>query len=259
MSATYSPSAPPSEPVGGAAPVHGPSLSAAFHRDLAAAQQALAAVGRRLRRSRRLGPGEAVIGGVPSSDLVARMEKGLAKEHALVLGPLLARLEAFAALLNKDRDVPAKAIEEGLALIDRYLVEMHDVHLRLLERARADPARGPSAALTLLQLTSDHERARVRWATVRVMLRGYEGRVSGYRALLGLTLADECQAELAWHDLEEEYVRTSLPPAFPPAVADLWGRDLDRFRDAGRADRIRVDEYLARTEPLLAPPSPAKR
>ncbi|MFY9717035.1 MAG: hypothetical protein WAK40_03765 [Thermoplasmata archaeon] len=254
MSESPSHSTPPPEPVGAATRVHDGTLSEAFHRDLAVALKALAGLGRRLRHRSSV-PTPTSGDGVPSTELVARMEKGLSKEHELVLGPLLGRLEAFAEQLNRDRDVPGPTIEEGLALVDRYLLELHDVHLRLLERAGADPARGPSAALTLTQLASDHERARVRWATVRVMLRGYEGRISGYRALLGLTLAHECRAEEAWHDLEEEYVRTSVPPSFAPALAERWGKDLDTFRDAGRADRTRVDAYLARTERLLAPPT----
>ncbi|MGB6501598.1 MAG: hypothetical protein WBG19_09435 [Thermoplasmata archaeon] len=234
----------------------GGDLGSAFHRDLEAARHALANLAHRLRRVRRTTTRSDAERGVTSAELVARLALGLAKEHDYVLIPLLSRLDDFAKTLTSDRDVATGAIEEGLALVDRYLHELHDTHLRLLELAGADPSIGPPAVMTLTQLASDYERARVRWATVRVMLRGYEGGAGGYRALLGLTLAYECRAEKAWHDLEEEYVRTSLPPKFPAAVADHWREELDKARASGRADRVRVEEFVRRTGALLDRPRP---
>ena len=101
---------------------------------------------------------------MPSSDLVARLQAGLKKEHDLVLWPLLDRLDAFASRLSGGEDVPPEAIEEGLALVDRYLHELHDVHLGLLKLVEEDPTKGEAARLALNQLSADHEYAEVRWA-----------------------------------------------------------------------------------------------
>ncbi len=192
---------------------------------------------------------------MPSSDLVARLQAGLKKEHDLVLWPLLDRLDAFASRLSGGEDVPPEAIEEGLALVDRYLHELHDVHLGLLKLVEEDPTKGEAARLALNQLSADHEYAQVRWATVRVMFRGYEGKAPGYRALFSLTLAQECRAERAWHDFEESYARTSVPPTFSARDAATWQQVLDRARDAGRADRVRIEEWVARTAQFGTPPT----
>jgi hypothetical protein len=237
-----------------AAAVDEGSLGEAFRRDLQNARHTLARFMPRSRRARRITRSRAVTGTVPSSDLVARLSAGLKKEHDLVLWPLLDRLDAFASRLTRGENLPPEPIEEGLALIDRYLHELHDVTLGLLEIADVDPRGGAAAALTLAQLGSDYEQSRVRWATVRVMLRGHAQNVPGYRALLGITLTQECRAERAWHDFEEKYVRTSVPSAFPPKVAETWQAELDRGRIAGRADRVRVEEFLAKTAPFLAGP-----
>ncbi|MCI4372032.1 MAG: hypothetical protein L3K02_00075 [Thermoplasmata archaeon] len=222
-------------------------VSEGFRRDLEAARSALAGLLQRLRPFRRAPTVHAPVGTVPSSDLVARLQLGLRKEHDLVLTPMLTRLDAFATRLNSGGDVPVPAIEEGLVLVDRYLHELHDVHLRLLQVAGADPEKGELAHLAFMQLGSDFEHARVRWATVRVMVRGYEEKLTASRAMLGLTLAQESRAERAWHDFEVEYARASIPAQFSPKVAEIWQGELDHARDAGRADRTRVEEWLGRT------------
>ena len=56
------------------------------------------------------------------------------------------------------------------------------------------------------------------------------------------------RAERAWHDFEEQYVRAHVPPTFPRKVADTWLAELDKVRDAGRADKVRVENYLVRTD-----------
>ncbi len=141
--------------------------------------------------------------------------------------------------------------------MDRYLQELHDVHLHLLEMANVESGKQEAARLVLGQLLSDYEHARVRWATVRVMLRGYEAGVLGYRALLGLTLAQECRAERAWHDFEEGYVRSSIPSAFSAKVAEKWQAELDRLREAGRADRVRVEDFEKSSGSSITRPSKA--
>jgi hypothetical protein len=224
------------------------SLSEAFRRDLEKARRLLDTLLRRLHRWHRAAPPRAPTDSVPSAELVARFQMGLKKEHDLVLAPLLVRLEDFGTRLTNNEAVPAETIEEGLALVDRYLNELHDVHLRLLEMADVDPAKGAAALLPLQLLSSDYDHARVRWATVRVMLRGYEEKIRGYGALLGLTLTQESRAERAWHDFEEQYVRAHVPPTFPRKVADAWLAELDKVRDAGRADKVRVENYLVRTD-----------
>ncbi|MGA8275091.1 MAG: hypothetical protein WB789_00115 [Thermoplasmata archaeon] len=237
----------PTEPAETRAAVAESPVSEGFHRDLAAARKALAGLFQRLRHIRRQPTAHVAAATVPSADLVARLQLGLKKEHDLVLVPLLDRLDAFATILNSGGDIPTPVFEEGLALIDRYLHELHDVHLRLLENAGADPEKGEPARLAFQQLASDYEHARVRWATVRVMLRTYEEKIPGSRAMFALTLAQECRAEKAWHDFEEEYVRGSVPKSFSPKVAETWRVELDHSRDAGRADRTRVEAWLVRT------------
>jgi hypothetical protein len=234
-----------------AAALHEPGVGEAFRRDLAQARLALGHLFERLHRVRRAATVDARAGGVSSGELVARLQLGLRREHDLVLEPLLGRLDGLAALLNRGLDVPAAPIEGGLELIDRYLHELHDAHLHLLEIAGADPERGEPARLAFQQLASDLEHARVRWATVRVMLRGYEEKLPGARAMLGLTLAQECRAERAWHQFEELYVKGLVPPLFPPRVADAWRTELDRSREAGRADRTRVDAWVEQTRGLI--------
>jgi hypothetical protein len=224
-----------------------PGVSEGFYRDLENARKALATLLQRMRHIRREPVAAATGRTVPSGDLVARLQLSLKKEHDLVLVPLLDRLDLFATRLNRGGDVPVPIFEEGLGLVDRYLHELHDVHLRMLENAGADPAKGEAGRLAFQQLASDYEHARVRWATVRVMLRGYEQKTLGARAMFGLTLAQECRAERAWHDFEEEYVRSSVPTAIPPKVAETWNLELDHVRDAGRADRTRIEDWVART------------
>jgi hypothetical protein len=222
-------------------------LSEAYHRDLERARQALAGLGRRLHRTARLASRSGEAHTIPSSELVARLQMSVKKEHDFVLWPLLDRLDAFATRLMREEDVPFEIIEEGLALMNRYLGELHDVHLHLLQIAEIDPKKGEASRLAFGQLVSDFEQARVRWATVLVMLRGYEAGVAGYRALLGLTLAQECRSERAWHDFEEDYVRSSVPSEFSSKVAEKWQAELNQVRESGRADRTRVADFEKRT------------
>ncbi len=224
-----------------------PGVSEGFHRDLEAARKALGGLLQRLRIIHRQPTQHAIVGTVPSADLVARFQLQVKKEHDLVLAPLLDRLDAFAIVLIHGGDLPAPVLEEGLVLVDRYLHELHDVHLRLLEMAGADASKGEPARLAFQLLASDFEHARVRWATVRVMVRGYEEKTPYSRAMLGLTLAQECRAERAWHDFEEGYVRASLPSTLTPKVAETWLKELDQAREAGRADRTRIDDWVRRT------------
>jgi hypothetical protein len=241
-------------PVAKGGSASGTSLGVTFHRDVQRIRRTLIGMSRRGRRSRRA-TASAAAATVVSSDLVARMQFGLKKEHDYVLEPLLARLESYSDRLMLGQDVPTAEIERGLALVDRYLRELHDGHLMLLDIADADPAKGDPARLALGQLVSDHDHARIRWATVRLMFRGYQAKVAGYRALFGLTLAQECRAERQWHEFEEKFVRTSVARRFTPQVAETWQGELDRAREEGRADRLRISEYLQST-PLDPPTSP---
>jgi hypothetical protein len=222
-------------------------LSEAFQRDLDAARRALDRLVERLRRWLRGPLTERPGGTVASTELVGRLQQGVLKEHDLVLAPLLDRLDAIGTRLIRGETIPLPPIEEGLALVDRYLTELHDVILRLLELADIDPAQGPAALLPLQQLGSDYEHGRVRWATVRVMLRGYEEGIRGYGVLLGLTLTQESRAERAWNDFQSRYVQDHVPPQFTPNVAEAWQTGLDQLRTSGRADRTRVETYLAQT------------
>ncbi|MGA8543514.1 MAG: hypothetical protein WB947_08280 [Thermoplasmata archaeon] len=229
------------------------NLGESFHRDVQKARRALFGLSRKGRSSRRASP--AAVPSISSADLVARMQAGLKKEHDFVLWPLLDRLESFSNRLARGQDVPITDLEQGLALVDRYLHELHDSHLRLLEMADVNPAKGEAARLALAQLASDYEHARVRWATVRLMMLGYKEKVAGYRSLFSLTLAQECRAERAWHDFEEKYVRTSVARRFTPEVAQTWQTELDRSRDEGRADRARIGEFIGATAAVPAPPA----
>jgi len=237
----------PTEPTDTASALVEPGVSEGFHKEVEAARGVLAGLLQRLRRIRHEPAARKAPGSVSSTDLVARLHLGLQKEHEFLLTPLLGRLDAFATRLNRGADVPVPAIEEGLALVERYLHELHDSHLRLLEIAGADVEKGEPARLSFQLLASDYEHARVRWATVRVMMRGYEEKVLGARSMLGLTLAQECRAEQAWHDFEEEYVRASVPGLFPPRVAETWRVELDKSRDEGRADRVKIEDWVERT------------
>jgi hypothetical protein len=201
------------------------ALRAALHRDLESARHALG----RIRGAFSFAPvtleSHAAARTVPSAPMVALLLHGMARERDVVLGPLLDRLEAFGARLASEQDVPAGPIEEGIALVDEYLAHLHDTDLRLLQAAGSDAATTESARLTLDKLASDFDNSRVRWVTVRVMLRGYELKLGYYRAMIGLTLTQECRAERAWHDFMEAYVRTSVPPTgagSAPASHDTW-------------------------------------
>jgi len=223
------------------------SLSEAFRRDFEKARRALDRLRHRLHEWRRPTPPKIPGEMVSSAELVGRLQYGLKREHDLVLSPLLVRLDAFGMRLINNETVPVGVLEEGLGLVDRYLTELHDAQLQLLHLADVDPTQGPAALLSLQQLISDYDHARVRWATVRVMLRGYEDKIRGYAALLGLTLTQESRAERAWHEFEDQYIRTHIPAMFPRAVAEKWQTELDRIRDSGRADRVRIDDFLARS------------
>jgi hypothetical protein len=135
--------------------------------------------------------------------------------------------------------------------VERYLRELHDTRLHLLQLAGVNPDHGESGRLALEQLGSDFEHARVRWATVRVTLRGYEEKLPGARAMLGLTLGQECRSERAWHQFEEQYAKGCVPSTFSPAVAETWRVDLDRTREAGRADRTRIETWVEATRGLV--------
>jgi hypothetical protein len=226
------------------------ALSEAFRRDLEAARQALDRLFERLRRWRRGPLAPRTEATASSAELVGRLQQGVLKEHDLVLAPLLDRLEAIGTRLTRGESVPPAPIEAGLALVDRYLTELHDVILRLLELADIDPAQGPTALLPLQQLGSDYEHGRVRWATVRVMLRGYEEGIRGYGVLLGLTLTQESRAERAWNDFQSRYVQSHIPSQFTLQVTSAWQTGLDQLKASGRADRARVEAYLATTADL---------
>jgi hypothetical protein len=233
-------------PGGSPIPAEG-AVSEGFSRDLENARKSLSGLLGRVRRIRKEAAISKATRTVPSAELVTRLRGGLRKEHDYVLEPLLERLDAFATALNRGGDIPIPVIEEGLALVDRYLLELHDAHLRLLQITGVDPDKGAAGLLAFQQLASDNEHARVRWATVRVMLRGYEEKITGYRVMFAITLSQECRSERAWHDFEEEYVRTSVPAAFTPRVAETWQVELDRARAEGQADRKKIEDWVART------------
>ena len=230
------------------------SVSDRFRHELDTARKALERGFGRVRHPRAKAGAAAPVGTVPSDDLVSRLREGLRKEREFVLTPLLDRLDGFARRLLDGKPVPAAWVEEGLELVERYRVELHDAHLRLFEITEVEVAIDPSARLTYDALIADFEHARVRWATVRVMVAGYESKYSGYRGLLGLTLSQQCRAEKAWHEFEEQYVRTSLPTMFTPALAQTWQADLDKARTEGRSDHAKVDDFLARTAGYAAEP-----
>ncbi len=229
------------------------AVGGSFAQDLQHARRALGSLLQRLRQIRRAPAPRVVTGGVSSEEVVGRLRAGLQKEHQYVLAPLLERLDAMATRVLRGETVPIPTIEEGLALVDRYLHELHDGHLHLLELAGVDPARGEPARLAFQQLASDYEHARVRWATVRVMLHGFEEKTPAAHAMFGLTLAQECRAELAWHEFEEAYVASSLAPMFPAKVVETWRVELDRARDEGRADRVRIEDWVGRTAAFALP------
>jgi hypothetical protein len=232
------------------------ALREAIRRDLEAARRALG----RFRGAFSVTPPASqvhdVTRTVPSDALVARFLHGLKREQEVVLGPLLDRLEAFGLRLTAEHDIPPQPIEEGIALVDQYLTHLHDSDLRLLAAAGSDASTTEAARLTLSKLAADYEHSRVRWATVRVMLRGYELKLGYYRAMIGLTLAQECRAERAWHDFAEAYARTSIPHAFSPEVADIWRHELERSQTEGRAQRARIAQYIQDSAHFLTDPPP---
>ncbi|MGA8664293.1 MAG: hypothetical protein WB809_04395 [Thermoplasmata archaeon] len=230
-------------------------VSEGFRQNLESARKALERGFGRFRTVRHKEKAAVVVPTQPSGDLVARLQEGLRKEREFILVPLLDRLDAFAGRLLANQPLPAEPLEEGLALVERYRQELHDAHLRLLERTYADAVQEPGARLAFQQLASDFDHARVRWATVRVMVAGYESKYAGYRGLLGLTLSQQCRAEKAWHEFEEEYVRTNLAVTFSTELAAFWVTDLDKARDEGRADHSKVDDFLARTARYLTDPA----
>jgi len=229
----------------------------ALHRDLEAARRALAHLRDAFSFESRGSGALKEPRTIPSGPLVARFVHGLQREREVVIGPLLDRLEALALRLTDDQDVPVEPIEEGLSLVERYLRQLHDSDLRLLQLAGADRTTTEAARLTLGKLGSDYEHAEVRWATVRVMLRGYELKLGYYRAMVGLTLAQECRSERAWHDFEEGYAQTSVPRAFTPQIAERWYRQLEQSQTEGRAERVRIAEFVTKTDRYLTPPSSA--
>ena len=227
-----------------------------FGRSFEAARKALERGFGRLRpAARQKAKSAGVVGTVPSGELVARFQEGLRKEREFVLVPLMDRLDAIAGRLLLSHPMPAQPLEEGLVLVERYRQELHDPHLLMLERTYGDLTNDPGSQLAFQQLSSDYDHARVRWATVRVMVSGYESKYAGYRQLLGLTLSQQCRSEKAWHEFEEEYARTNIPSLFTPALAEFWKKELDKARDEGRADHSKVDDYLTRTAQYLKDPA----
>ncbi|HLM90526.1 MAG TPA: hypothetical protein VK424_00495 [Thermoplasmata archaeon] len=243
-------------PGAASAPTADTSVSESFRQNLEAARKALERGFGRFRPAHlKEKKAEAAVPKSPAGDLVARLQEGLRKEREFILIPLLDRLDAFAGRLLAGKPLPAQPLEEGLALVERYRLQLHDAHLHLLEQTYAELPNDASSRLAYQQLTSDYDHARVRWVTVRVMVSGYESKYAGYRGLLGLTLSQQCRAEKAWHEFEEEYVRTNLPSAFTSELAGIWTTELDKARDEGRADHSKVDDFLARTAQYLSDPA----
>src|SRR5208282_758037 len=161
------------------------SVSESFRQNLDAARKALErGFGRFRPAHHKEKTAAAAVPTTPAGDLVARLQEGLRKEREFILIPLLDRLDAFAGRLLAGKPLPAQPLEEGLALVERYRLQLHDAHLHLLEQTYSELPNDAPSRLAYQQLTSDYDHARVRWVTVRVMVSGYESKYAGYRGLL---------------------------------------------------------------------------
>ncbi len=161
-----------------------------------------------------------------------------------ILEPLLDRLEAIGKDLTDGHDIPSEIIEEGLALWERYLQQLHDQHIGQFRLAGPREDHPDRCALPLIDIESDSDRSAYR---IGAMWSGYNLHVGGYRELLGLIRVGEARAERAWEGLEEDYAKTCLPTHLTPAAVRKWTIAVDLGQKEIPLLRDKVPDYLSRT------------
>lgn len=192
---------------------------------------------------------------VPVGDMVDELQKELRSERAEVLEPLLHRFADLGQSLRAGGEVPPELIEAGLAILDRYVAQLHVVHIRQFAEALGEQQHPEMCFLPLAQMEGEPERAERRIATIRAWLTGYRGHLRGYANLLGLDLRNEAVAELSWEGYAEDYAKTCIPSHLTLEAAADWRRAFESARQEFLGLRKDVAEFLKRTAYLL----PAQR
>jgi hypothetical protein len=171
----------------------------------------------------------------------------LSFERKQVLEPLLHRLQEFAERLGQGENVPAKLLDEALNLWQAYDDRLHDEHIHQLVAIGAAGAPPSEMEPTLGEIEQDPPRARARVGEVRAMLVAY---AEGYRVFGGLispALHGNTVSELAWEQLEEEFVQNWHPRPLSAVAMQHLRASLDATRTAAGKLRQEIDGFLDRT------------
>ncbi len=191
---------------------------------------------------------------VAMDELVRDLQTELRRERAEILEPLLRQLSELGERLRAGQHVPPEVVEKGLALLDRYVRQLHDVHIRQFAEAGLDHRNEEVCFLPMAQIEGEPERAERRVATVRAFLSGYRGHMHGYENLLGLELRNECIAELSWEGYSEDYAKTCVPSHLSESAALQWKAAMARAEAEFDALHHDVQDYLAQNRELLSTP-----
>lgn len=190
-------------------------------------------------------------GGVASADLIGKLQAELRLERAEILEPLLHRFSQLGERMRSGAHVPPEVVEEGLRLLDDYVRQLHEVHIREFAEAGLDMDHSDVCYLPMAQIEGEPERAERRVATVRALLSGYRARLHGYDRLLGLELRNESIAELSWEGYAEDYARTCVPSHISAAAAEKWRSLMQASEQEFARLRLAVQDYLVRTHPFV--------
>lgn len=193
-------------------------------------------------------------GAVAMDELVRDLQTDLRRERAEILEPLLRELSELGERLRAGQHVPPEVVEKGLALLDRYVLQLHDVHIRQYAEAGLDHRNEELCFLPMAQMEGEPERAERRVATVRALLSGYRAHLHGYEHLLGLELRNESIAELSWEGYSEDYAKTCVPAHISESAALRWKAAMARAEVEFDALRRDVQDYLAQNRELHTTP-----
>lgn len=170
----------------------------------------------------------------------------IAFERAEVLEPLLHRLQELGERLSLREEVPAPSLDEGLGLWQAYIERLHDPHIREIA-AVAGHGGAEGSDSTLLEIEHDPPRAHARIGEIRAMLTDYAEGYPVFGSLMGPALQGNTRSELAWEQLEEEFLESWAPPPLSALARDRLRSSLAASRRAAVELRRQVQEFLLRS------------
>lgn len=197
-------------------------------------------------------------GGGELERLVGELQSELRRERAEILEPLLHRFSELGESLRAGQSVPPEVMDAGLALLDRYVRQLYDVHIRQFAEAGLDRQHEELCFLPMAQIEGEPERAERRIATVRALLSSYRAGLHGSDHLLGLELRNESIAELSWEGYSEDYAKTCIPSHLSPEAVEDWKKAMEAAEREFVSLRAAVQAFLTSSrEWLLSSPPEA--